>query len=199
MKIKFSKERIEFEKNLSNIDKFVMDFILILNKLKINYVLISGYVSIMFGRNRASEDIDIFIEKLTIARFKGLWEELSKKFECINASDFKSAYEDYLLKGTAIRFSKSKSYIPNMEVKFPKNELDEWTIKNKRKVILNREMLFISPLELQIPFKLFLGSEKDIEDARYLYKLFKNNIDAGLLKEFNRKLNIEPLFDKYLR
>ena len=39
MKIKFSKERIEFEKNLSNIDKFVMDFILILNKLKINYVL----------------------------------------------------------------------------------------------------------------------------------------------------------------
>jgi len=199
MKIKFSKERIEFEKNLSNIDKFVMDFILILNKLKINYVLISGYVSIMFGRNRASEDIDIFIEKLTIARFKGLWEELSKKFECINASDFKSAYEDYLLKGTAIRFSKSKSYIPNMEVKFPKNELDEWTIKNKRKVILNREMLFISPLELQIPFKLFLGSEKDIEDARYLYKLFKDNIDAGLLKEFNRKLNIEPLFDKYLR
>ena len=199
MKIKFSKERIEFEKNLSNIDKFVMDFILILNKLKINYVLISGYVSIMFGRNRASEDIDIFIEKLTIARFKGLWEELSKKFECTNASDFKSAYEDYLLKGTAIRFSKSKSYIPNMEVKFPKNELDEWTIKNKRKVILNREMLFISPLELQIPFKLFLGSEKDIEDARYLYKLFKDNIDAGLLKEFNRKLNIEPLFDKYLR
>ena len=110
---------------------------------------ITLYGSVARGEAGKDSDIDIFIEKLTIARFKGLWEELSKKFECINASDFKSAYEDYLLKGTAIRFSKSKSYIPNMEVKFPKNELDEWTIKNKRKVILNREMLFISPLAIK--------------------------------------------------
>lgn len=86
-----------------------------------------------------------------------------------------------------------------MEVKFPKNELDIWTLKNKKKVILNNEILFISPLELQIPFKLFLGSEKDIEDARYLYRLFKDKLNTGLLKEFNRKFNIEGLFNKYLK
>lgn len=86
-----------------------------------------------------------------------------------------------------------------MEVKFPKNELDIWTLENKKKVILNNEILFISPLELQIPFKLFLGSEKDIEDARYLYRLFKDKLNTGLLKEFNRKFNIEGLFNKYLK
>lgn len=199
MDINFSKDKIELKKELSNLDKFVIDFTFILNKLKINYVLISGYVSIIFGRNRASEDIDIFIEKLTIKKFEELWGELYKQFECLNTEDLKIAYKEYILNNIALRFSKKKNYIPNMEIKFPKNELDIWTLENKKKVILNNKILFISPLELQIPFKLFLGSEKDIEDARYLYRLFKDKLDMNLLKEFNRKLNIEGLFNKYLR
>ena len=60
-------------------------------------------------------------------------------------------------------------------------------------------MLFISRIEIQIPFKLFLGSEKDLEDARYLYEIFKDKIDTDLMREFNRKLNIEDLFDKYIK
>ena len=199
MNINFSKDKIELKKELNNIDKFVIDFTSILTKLNINYVLISGYVSIIFGRNRTSEDIDIFIEKLTLKKFGELWNELYKQFECLNTEDLKSAYKEYLLNNTSLRFSRKKNYIPNMEVKFPKNELDIWTIENKRKVILNNKILFISLLELQIPFKLFLGSEKDIEDARYLYRLFKDKLDIKLLTEFNRKLNIEALFNKYLR
>tara|TARA_Y100000310_G_C20334513_1_gene646830 strand:- start:70 stop:669 length:600 start_codon:yes stop_codon:yes gene_type:complete len=199
MNIKFSRDKIELKKELNNLDKFTLDFTSILNKLNINYVIISGYVSIIFGRNRASEDIDIFIEKLNLKKFKELWNELYKQFECLNNEDLKVAYKEYLLNNIALRFSKKKNYIPNMELKFPKNELDIWTIENKKKVILNNKILFISPLELQIPFKLFLGSEKDIEDAKYLYRLFKDKININLLKEFNRKLNIEALFNKYLR
>ena len=199
MNINFSKEKIELKKELNSLDKFVIDFTSILNRLNIDYVLISGYVSIIFGRNRASEDIDIFIKNLDLKKFEELWSELYKQFECLNTEDLNSAYKEYLLNNTSLRFSKKDNYIPNMEVKFPKNELDAWTIENKKKVILNNNTLFISPLELQIPFKLFLGSEKDIEDARYLYELFKDKIDINLLMEFNRKLNIEGLFDKYLR
>ena len=58
--------------------------------------------------------------------------------------------------------------------------------------------MFISSLELQIPFKLYLGSEKDIEDAKYLYNLFKDKIDLILLKEFNQKFKIQDKFNKYL-
>lgn len=38
----------------------------------------------------------------------------------------------------------------------------------EKKVIINKKTLFISALELEIPYKLFLGSSKDIEDALHL-------------------------------
>ncbi len=198
MNIKFSKEAIEFEKSLSDLDKFTLDFASILEKQKINYVVVSGYVSILFGRNRTSEDIDLFIEKISFETFSKLWGELSDAFECINTSDVKEAYEFYLSAKHSIRFAKKGQFLPNIELKFPKIELDEWTLKHKVKVIINNKVLYISPLELQISFKLTLGTEKDIEDARFLYRLFKNNLDQKLLEEFNRKLKIESLFKKYI-
>jgi hypothetical protein len=86
-----------------------------------------------------------------------------------------------------------------MEMKFPKIEIDFWTIAERKEVILNNYKMFISPLELQISFKLYLGSEKDIEDAKHLYGMFKDKIDLKLLQEFNQKLKIEGIFNKYLR
>lgn len=63
---------------------------------------------------------------------------------------------------------------------------------------MNGRRLFISPMELQIPFKLFLGSEKDIEDAKYLYLLFKGKLDKKLLWSFITKLKVEKSFKRYL-
>ena len=140
-----------------------------------------------------------FEKEINFDKFSELWDILNKQFECLNSKDIKDSYYNYLTENCAIRFSRKNEFIPNMEVKFPKNDLDIWTLKNKKEVILNNKKIFISPMELQIPFKIFLGSEKDIEDARYLYNIFKNKIDINLLKEFNRKLNIEDLFNKYLR
>lgn len=199
MEIKFSKNRIEFEKELNALDRFVVDFTSILNRLSIRYVVVSGYVSILFGRSRTSEDIDMIVEKIDSAKFAKLWGEIYSDFECLNTNDLKDAYNEYLLTGHAIRFSKKSRYIPNVEFKFPKTELDAWTLEKRKEVLLNNRKLFISPLELQIPFKLFLGSEKDIEDARYLYRLFKDRTDLRLLQEFNRKLKVVKLFNRYLR
>ena len=190
--------KIVLEKKLNSLDKFVLDFLSVLNTLEVNYVLVSGYVSILFGRSRSSEDIDIFIQRLDFKKFEIVWRALYKNFECINTEDVKEAYEEYLVKDHALRFSSVGKFIPNMEVKFPKMELDEWTLENRKMVVLNKKILFVSPLELQIPFKLFLGSEKDIEDAKYLYNLFRDTIDMDLLKEFSRKLKIEDLFKRYL-
>jgi hypothetical protein len=98
----------------------------------------------------------------------------------------------------AIRFARKGKFIPNIEVKFPKNELDEWSLANRLKVVLNNKELYTSRLELQIPFKLFLGSEKDIEDAKHLYDIFSDKLDIGMLKEFNKRLKVEKLFNKYM-
>jgi len=128
-----------------------------------------------------------------------LWEEIYVRFECINTHDVKNAYDNYLSEGLSLRFAKKNTFIPNIELKFPKVELDSWTLHECRKVMINGKILFISPLELEIPFKLFLGSEKDIEDASHLFKLFKDHLDMKTLTDFNRKLKTQDLFNKYLR
>lgn len=199
MEIKFVKEKIELQKELNSLDEFVIDFTNVLTESNSKYVIVSGYVSILFGRSRSSEDIDIILEKLPISKFRLLWQKLQKEFECIITDNPDAAYNEYLLTGHAIRFSRKGAFIPNIEIKFPKVDIDKWTIDNQKEVILNGSTLFISPLELQIPFKLFLGSKKDIEDARHLYNLFKTHLNTSLLDEFNRKLNIKKRFIKYLK
>jgi len=198
MEIKY-KEQMEFEKELNSLDKFVIDFTGVLNKLKIKYVVVSGYVAILFGRNRTSEDVDLLIEESDFEKFLQLWNELSEKFDCLNTNSPEKAYEEFLLKETAIRFSEKKKYVPNIEVKFAKTELDKWTVENRKKVLLNNKKLFVSPIELQITFKLLLGSKKDIEDARYLHNIFKDYLKKDLLQYFKRKLKIEEAFNKYLK
>ncbi|MDP4012319.1 MAG: hypothetical protein Q8R00_01820 [Candidatus Nanoarchaeia archaeon] len=199
MDIKFSGNKIEFKKEVNALDKFVIDFTRILNRLNIRYVIVSGYVSILFGRNRASEDIDLIIEKMNLEEFNKFWEEVTKEFECLNTENKEQAYNEYLMENVAIRFAKKGKSLPNMEVKFPKLDLDSLTLSERKEIKINEDIIFISPFEIQIPFKLFLGSEKDIEDARYLYKLFKEKIKIATLEEFVRKLKIEEEYNKYLR
>jgi len=153
----------------------------------------------MFGRSRSSEDIDIIVEKVNFNNFKKLWFQIFRHFECLNTESVDDAYHEYLFHHNSLRFSKKGEFIPNIEFKFPRTELDRWTLKEKKKVLLNKHVLYISPLELQIPFKLFLGTEKDIEDARHLYNLFKGKLNMQLLYEFNRKLKIEGTFNRYFK
>ena len=202
MEIDYKGNKIIFKKELNALDKLAIDFTSILNKLEIKYVLVSGYVSILFGRSRSSEDIDIIIEKISIEQFKKLWAELYRDFECLNTENVKEAFTDYLLNNNAVRFSKKNAYVPNIEIKFPDIELNPFdliTLNARKEVVLNNHTLFVSPIELQISFKFFLGSEKDIEDALHLYRVFKKNIDIGLIYDFGRKLKIEELLNRYIK
>jgi hypothetical protein len=85
-----------------------------------------------------------------------------------------------------------------MEIKTPVEYIENWVLNNSIEVNLNKNKLFISPFELQIAYKLYLGSEKDIEDARYLYKLFNDKLDQNKLTEFIDLLNVKDNFKRYL-
>jgi predicted nucleotidyltransferase len=63
MDIKWSEGKVALDKELNVLDRFVLDFASMLDAAKIRYVVISGYVSILLGRTRTTEDVDVFIEK----------------------------------------------------------------------------------------------------------------------------------------
>ncbi len=65
-----------------------------------------------------------------------------------------------------------------------KRDDDFLPFQNRKTLVLNEFDINISTSELQIPFKLYLGSEKDYEDVRYLYQEFKEKINKSKLINF---------------
>lgn len=195
--MEFSKGKITFDKELSDLDRFVLDFVDILNFCKIKYVIVSGYVSILFGRSRATEDIDLFIENISRESFNEFMKNVDEKeMWALNSDDDTELYS-MLKDNLAIRIAKKGKAIPNFEVKFPKKDTDFFSLNNPIKVILNDNEILISPLEMQIAYKLYLWSEKDIEDATHVYEMFKDNLDVKLLNSLIQKLNVKDRAVKY--
>jgi len=152
-------------------------------------VIVSGYVSILLGRARASEDIDIIIPKIPLSTIKKLVHDLKEKgFYCINEEKDSDIFE-CLTEGIAIRFAKQNTVIPNIEMNWAKNTIDDLTLQTPLTVILPRGTLRISPLELQIAFKeIMLKSPKDREDARHLRKVAEGYLDNKLLQHYKEIL-----------
>ena len=177
MEMEFEGRQITLNKELSKLDELALRFSDCLNALEIENVFLSGYVAILFGRNRASEDVDCICKPISYERFVKFWELISEDLECIITSNIEDAYNEYLKSGTALRFANKGKFIPNVEMKFATTAMHKKALSDSLEVILNGRKLHIAPFEQQIAFKLYMGSEKDIEDARFLFKLFEENLD----------------------
>ena len=190
MELEISNNEIDLNKVLSVYDTFVIDFLKLLKQLDIKYVIISGYVILLFGRQRVTEDIDIFLEELDEQKLKNLFAMLQKEYWIINAGSYET-FKDLYRESMAWRVAKKDTITPNMEIKRAKTYLDSLSLNNSIKVILNKEYeIRISPIELQIAYKLFLGSKNDLEDASYLYDLFKGKLDKEKLLRYIKELKV---------
>lgn len=190
MEIIFEDNTIKLSRALSVVDKFTYEFVTLLEKAGIRYVIVSGYAALLFGRERITEDIDLLFHKDDMDKIAKLYELISKDYWLLNARTFDSAMA-LLKENSAIRIAKKDTISPNVEFKPAKNEFDEYSLSNATTVIVNKKHeILISPLELQIPYKLYLSSKKDLEDARFLYNIFREKIDKNKLSYFCEKLGV---------
>jgi hypothetical protein len=187
--MRFADSHIEIDRELSDLDNFTLAFVNVLRKFT-KYAIISGYVSILLGRSRASEDVDILVPKMDFTLFEKLFKELAKKgFYCLNSESAKGAYE-YLKDNIAVRFALNGTAIPNMEFKFAKNKIDGISLAKTITVDVGDEELVVSHLELQIAFKEeVLKSQKDIEDAKHLRNVAEGHLDKGLIALYKEMLH----------
>ena len=201
--MEYNAERMEIitDREIGELDRFAIKFLQVLEKYA-EYVVISGYVSILLGRSRASEDIDLLIPEMKFSDFKEMFDSLIEKgYECANTSNPKEAYE--MLDEHAIRFFK-ETPIPNIEFKKITDNIQMDAFKKRIKVILKEKTLFVSPLELQIAYKLYLmvggsfeeiSSDKDFEDAKHLYESFKEKLNKDDIHKYIRLFKVEDKFD----
>jgi len=182
------KETIKIDRELSDLDNFTLDFIKILEK-NTDYVIVSGYVAILLGRARASEDVDVIIPKINFSKFQSLYTQLKKNdFYCLNSEEVSTVY-DYLKDNLAVRFAKKDTMIPNIEMKWTKSDFDKIALENTIDVVLSKGKIRISHLELQIAFKEeVLKSPKDLEDARHIEKIAESYLDNKLINKYRESL-----------
>jgi len=144
------------------------------------YIIVSGYVAIASGRSRATEDIDMIIERIPKEKFRAMHNDLSTEgFICTQDDNPEELFE-YLINNTSIRYTRKERSLPNMEVKFAKDFLDNHQLQTRIKLPLTGLDLWFSSIEMNIAFKEeYLKSEKDLEDARHLRKVYKEQIDES--------------------
>jgi hypothetical protein len=163
-------------------------------------VLISGYIPILFGKKGEIEEIDILIQNISFEKFLQLWLEIENTYECKNTNDPVDAYNAYLKNYHSVSIQKKESHFPYLKLKIIKNEIDRYVLKYRRIVRLGDRQLFISPVEMEISYNLSRGSQKEIEDARYLYNLFDENLDKALMDRYLKELLIpDGTVETYLK
>jgi hypothetical protein len=176
-------ERLVEDKNLLN--QFTGDFVEVLDKNKVKYVIVSGFVAISHGRTRGTEDIDIIIERTSLQEFEKLHKDAIKAgFECLQGSKPESLFNGYLKENLSLRYVKKDQFVPEIELKLAKDKLDEKQLGERKKLPLTGLPFFFSTIETNIAFKEeLLKSPKDLEDARHLRIIYSENLSEDKINE----------------
>jgi hypothetical protein len=174
VKFKVIDNELTIKKTITKLDQFAFDVIDIIKKYT-NYVIISGYVSIFFGRSRATEDIDMFIDEIPYDKFLEMYNEFTAKgfeFTINNPADL---YNEYLMKNSPINIWRKNLPLLRMEIKIAKKPSQKIVLNNPIKVNIGTKIIFFGQIESQIAYKRYISkSEKDLEDARHLEIVFED-------------------------
>ena len=188
------KNELRIKKHLTKLDLFVIDTLKIISKYT-EYVVISGYVSIFFGRARATEDVDIFIGDISWENFRKLCEEATSKGYEFNVDNAAELYKEYFWSEIPINLWEKDLPLMRIEMKIAEKSSQKKILREKIKVFYNGGFLYFSPIEYQSVFKrYFLKSDKDLEDARHLEVVFKN-LDKGKIESYKNIVLSEGVYE----
>lgn len=196
--IELRDETLVVEREPNQLDELAIEFSRILDQFDIEHVYIAGYVSILAGRARSTEDIDVLIEPIDEATAEDLAESLANEGYWGPAMPLTSMYE-MLDNGDNIWVAPEDQITPHLEVKFTRDEFDRASLGNAITARIGDESIPIGPLELQIAYKLYLGAQKDIEDAVHLYTLFEGSLSTPRLEEWATRLDVTDEYERLER
>ncbi len=186
------------EREPNQLDELAIRFSKILGRFDIKHVYIAGYVSILAGRARSTEDVDVLIERIDEETADELAETLDEKGFWGPTMPLTSMYE-LLDNGDNIWVAPEDQITPHLEVKFARDEFDRASLQNAITARIGDEAIPIGPLELQIAYKLHLSAQKDIEDAVHLYTLFEESLSLPRLEEWVTRLDVQAEYERLKR
>lgn len=196
--IELRENTLVVEREPNRLDELAIRFSAILDGLDIDHVFIAGYVSILTGRARSTEAIDVLLEVLDEKRVVELAETLDDAGFWGAAMPLESMYE-MLSTGDNVWVAPTGQVTPDLELKFASDTFDTASLDNAITAEIGEESVPIGPLELQIAYKLYLGSETDLEDAVHFYTIFGETLSEGTLEHWVSRLGVEPAYERLKR
>jgi len=179
----------------NQLDELAVGFSEILSRLDIDHVFIAGYVAILAGRSRSTEDIDVFIERCSAERIDELVAELEREGYWGPAMPLPEMYGN-LSNETNIWVAPDGEMTPHLEVKFPSDEFDDASLANAVDAHVGGHTVPVGPLELQIAYKLSLGGRTDLEDAAHLYIVFGETLSCTRLETWVERLDVKERYER---
>jgi hypothetical protein len=179
---------------ISSQEKLLIDIVKILDDLKIKYFITGGFAVSIWGRPRATFDIDIvvIIAEAQAARLAMAWKAISK-----------AGYADAKMVKEAIKNGGEFNFIdPDSGLK-----VDFWTSKEdgnsypdfknrKLKKVGGQKVYFISAEDLilsKLQWYKLSPSEKHMDDIKSVIKISGNVLDKKYLKLWIKKLDLEQI------
>ncbi|WP_423746143.1 hypothetical protein V5735_17970 (plasmid) [Haladaptatus sp. SPP-AMP-3] len=194
-------DRLVISKQLTELDEEIIEFAGVLEDVNVSYVIVSGYLAILTGRSRSTEDIDIILEPLSESKTEDLVSTLKDRGYWGMAMPLDSMYE-MLSDGDRIRVAEEGTMIPNFEVWFAGSSLERTVLRTPLVADFGQSTLNVSPIELQIAYKLQLAqgadsvTGKDFEDALHLYVTFGEQLNTDELERHVNELEVERYYDE---
>lgn len=188
------------DRRSNDLDDLAIQFSSILDDLGVAHVFVSGYVAILTGRSRATEDIDVLLEPMAEETIKRLATRLERDGLWGPAMPLEEM-PTMLTAGDNIWVARDGEMVPHLEVKFVDDEFDRASLRNRIVARLPAEgaELPVGPLELQIAYKLYLSAPTDFEDAVHFYAMFEESLRETELERWVEKLGVREEYDRLRR
>lgn len=197
--MELSDESLSVSRTLSDLDRSVIEFTEVLSSSAIDYVIVSGYVVILTGRSRATEDVDVILEPLSEDETEDLVDTLKEHDYWGMAMPLDETYA-MLSDGDRIRIAREDAMYPNFEVWFASNDVEREALARSLTAEFDGSRIEVSPIELQIAYKLRLAQAagstagKDFEDALHLYLTFEGRFNTGRLERYVEELDVHEYY-----
>jgi hypothetical protein len=192
-------DRLTLSRELSELDRDVIGFTSVLDDEGIDYVIVSGYVAILTGRSRSTEDVDTVLEPLSEAALDRLADRLDEEGYWGMAMPLDEMAE-MLGRGDRLRVAEDGEMYPNFEVWLASNDLEREALSTAITAEVDGHEVSISSIELQIAYKLRLvdgagtTNGKDFEDALHLYLTFEDQFKSEQLEAYVEQLGVEDYY-----
>lgn len=194
--IEFRDDTVVVDREPNDLDELAIQFTRILDDLGIDHVYVSGYVAILTGRSRATEDIDVLLERVddeTVHEIVKRLEEEGMWGPAMPLGSMGEMLEDN------IWIAPDGEMVPHLEAKFVDDEFDHASLANAIVARIGDDEIPIGPLELQIAYKLWMRADRDFEDAAHLYSIFEETLREGALEEWVKRLDVEDEYERLRR